>query len=203
MALSEQTGRKERRRAERRARKQLKQKEQGRSRRLDRIRKPLPYIVGILLLGAVAYWAYGQWGASLPGEFVASMGNRHITPSAIGINAYNSDPPTSGPHLPSIANWGIHDSPIPKELQVHNLEDGGVVVQYNCPQGEEACRSLVEKLAQIVRRYDHAILAPYPGMSHRIALTAWTRIDKFNDFDEKRIVRFIEAYMGLDHHPGK
>jgi len=201
MALSEQSGRKERRRAERRARKELKQKERGKSRSLGRIRKPLPYIVGILLLGAAAYWAYHQWGAGLPGEFVPSMGNRHITPSAIGVNIYNSEPPTSGSHLPSIANWGIHENPIPKELQIHNLEDGGVVVQYNCPQGEEGCRTLVEKLAQIIRRYDHAILAPYPGMSQRIALTAWTRIDKFNEFDEKRIVRFIEAYMGLDHHP--
>ncbi|MBI2089555.1 MAG: DUF3105 domain-containing protein [Deltaproteobacteria bacterium] len=204
MALQEQAGRKERRRAERRARKEHRQKEQERRSSLAWVRKPLAYLVGALLVGAAGYWAYHQWASGMPGQFVASMGNRHITTSAIGVNAYNSDPPTSGPHLPSIASWGIHENPIPKELQIHNLEDGGIVVQYNCrPQAEEECRTLVEKLAQIVKRYDHAILAPYPGMSHKIALTAWSRIDKFNDFDEKRIVRFIEAYIGLDHHARK
>src|SRR2546426_8859320 len=34
-------------------------------------------------------------------------------------------------------------------LQVHNLEDGGVLVQYNCE-----CPELVEQLRAIVRRYD-------------------------------------------------
>jgi hypothetical protein len=37
-------------------------------------------------------------------------------------------------------------------------------------------------------------------MTTRIALTAWTRLDGFEEFDEKRIVRFIDAYRGIDHH---
>ena len=74
--------------------------------------------------------------------------------------------------------------------------DGGVVIQYNCE-----CPELVDKLRTIVRGYDkHVIVAPYPGMKSRIALTAWTRLDRFEEFDEKRIVRFIEAYRGIDHH---
>ena len=47
---------------------------------------------------------------------------------------------------------------------------------------------------------EQVILAPYPGMRTRIALTAWTRLDAFDDFDEARIVRFIRAYRGIDHH---
>ena len=81
---------------------------------------------------------------------------------------------------------------------MHNLEDGGVAVQHNCPRG---CPELVRQLTAIVSRYDRqVILAPYPGMDKTIALTAWGRIDKFDAFDEKRIVRFIEAYRGIDHH---
>jgi len=45
------------------------------------------------------------------------------------------------------------------------------------------------------------ILAPYPGLKEKIALTAWSRIDKLDDFDEDRIVGFIEAYIHIDHHP--
>jgi len=59
----------------------------------------------------------------------------------------------------------------------------------------------VDKLEAIVSRYpEHVLLAPYPGMKARIALTAWTRIDAFDDVDEARINRFIKAYEGIDHH---
>jgi hypothetical protein len=37
-------------------------------------------------------------------------------------------------------------------------------------------------------------------MSSRIALTAWNRIDQFAEFDEERIVRFVRAFRGADHH---
>jgi hypothetical protein len=60
----------------------------------------------------------------------------------------------------------------------------------------------VASLKAIVLRYNtQVILAPYAGMDSRIALTAWTRLDKLDEVDEKRIVRFIEAYRGIDHHP--
>ena len=37
-------------------------------------------------------------------------------------------------------------------------------------------------------------------MKSRIALTAWTRLDAFEEFDESRIVNFIGRYRGIDHH---
>jgi hypothetical protein len=37
-------------------------------------------------------------------------------------------------------------------------------------------------------------------MKSRIALTAWTRLDTLEDFDEGRVARFIETYRGIDHH---
>jgi Protein of unknown function (DUF3105) len=147
----------------------------------------------------VGYFAY-RAGADLPGVKLEDQGNAHIQMAAEPHVPYNSDPPTSGPHLPYIAPWGIHTEPIARELQVHNLEDGGVVVQYNCTS---PCPDLVAKLTDIVRRYEtQVLLAPYPRMRTRIALTAWTRLDAFDDFDEARIVRFIRAYRGIDHHKG-
>ncbi len=149
--------------------------------------------VGLTVVGWFAYQAAG----TLPGRSVPTLGNDHLQGLSTPHPAYNSDPPTSGPHLASRAEWGLHAEPIPKELQVHNLEDGGVLVQYNCPQG---CPDLVEGLTGIVSRYDMQVLAPYPGMDKRIALTAWGWIDKFDELDEKRIVRFIKANRGIDHH---
>ncbi len=197
----EQGSRQERRHAARQKRKEQNQKEKERRKGKKQLQRFLSYLIGILLLAGAGYWAYTNWATTPTGEFIRSMGNRHLTSSQVVLTTYNSDPPTSGPHLPSVARWGIHERPIPKELQVHNLEDGGVLVQYNCDRANQECRELVDKLAKIVRPYNHAILAPYPGMTQKIALTAWTRIDKFNDFDEKRIVRFIDAYIDMDHHP--
>ena len=62
-------------------------------------------------------------------------------------------------------------------------------------------RDLVAQLTRVIERYNkQVILAPYPDMEPRIALTAWQRIDTFETFDEARIVAFIEAYRGLDHY---
>lgn len=160
-------------------------------------RRRMRGLVGLALaVGAAAVGYFGWRAADLPGTFVASQGNAHIQLATDPHPPYSSDPPTSGSHLPYLAPWGIHTRPIPRELQVHNLEDGGVLIQYNCE-----CPELVEKLAAVVRRYEHGvILAPYPEMKSRIALTAWTRLDTMEEFDEARVVRFISAYRGVDHH---
>src|SRR5947207_12650960 len=161
-------------------------------RRRRRVLVSAALVVGAVVVGYFAYRA----GANLPGQQFADLGNLHIPTAESAHAPYNSDPPTSGPHLPYIAPWGLHTRPIVRELQVHNLEDGGVVVQYNCE-----CPDLVAKLKAIVDRYDRqVIVAPYPGMPYRIALTAWTRRDTLDDFDEGRVTRFIEAYRGIDHH---
>jgi hypothetical protein len=169
-------------------------------RRAKRDRRQI--LTGAAIAGAVVvavvvgYFAY-RAQADLPGQKFPSQGNLHVPTVAEPHEPYNSTPPTSGPHLPYIAPWGIHTRPIANELQVHNLEDGGVLVQYNCE-----CPELANKLAKVVGRYDrYVILAPYPAMKSRIALTAWQRLETLDDFDEARIERFIKAYRGIDHHP--
>jgi hypothetical protein len=152
-------------------------------------------VAALVVAGVVGWFAY-RAAADLPGERLPDLGNQHIQSVSDPHEPYNSDPPTSGPHLPYLAPWGVHTRPIPPQLQVHNLEDGGVLVQYNCE-----CPEVVDKLRGIVQRYERfVILAPYPPMKSRIALTAWTRLDRLEEFDERRIVRFIEAYRGIDHH---
>ena len=158
-------------------------------------RTAIAVVVTVLAATVVGYFAY-RAQANLPGVQFADQGNLHVPSADTPHVQYNSEPPTSGPHLPYIAPWGVHTRLIVRELQVHNLEDGGVVVQYNCE-----CPDLVAKLKAIVDKYDkQVILAPYPGMQHKIALTAWTRLDTMDELDEGRITRFIEAYRGIDHH---
>jgi hypothetical protein len=165
------------------------------SRRTRRRWQVIGAAVVVLAAGLVGYFAY-RAQANLPGTLLPDQGNRHIQSTSDPHEPYNSDPPTSGSHLPYLAPWGVHTRPITRELQVHNLEDGGVLVQYNCE-----CPDVVAALTAIVQKYDkYVILAPYPGMKGRIALTAWTRIDTMEDLDEGRVRRFIDAYRGIDHH---
>jgi len=160
-----------------------------------RQRTAIVVTAAVLVSIVVGYFAY-RAQANLPGVQLPDQGNLHIASADSPHVPYNSDPPTSGPHLPYIAPWGVHTRPIGRELQVHNLEDGGVLVQYNCE-----CPDLVVKLKTIAQRYDkHVILAPYHDMKPKIALTAWTRIDTLEAFDEARVTRFIETYRGIDHH---
>ncbi|HET6464487.1 MAG TPA: DUF3105 domain-containing protein [Nitrospiria bacterium] len=131
-----------------------------------------------------------------PGKEVPSLGNTHLKTPADPHAPYNSIPPTSGPHLSYIAKWGVSKTPIADELQVHNLEDGGVMIQYNC----ENCDVLVAQLEKFAVKYNKVIVAPYPKMKTPIALTAWGRIETMDQPDEDRIERFVKAYMGIDHH---
>lgn len=157
------------------------------------------YIITCLIIFLGLFGLYKLATRPLPGNLVADLGNEHI-PSAISPHSpYNSKPPTSGPHLDPKADWGIHDQQIQDELQLHNLEDGGVLIQYDC-DGQD-CTDLVEKLKKIAKKYkDKVILAPYADLDQKIAITAWNRIDTFSEFDEKRITTFINSYRGIDHH---
>lgn len=162
-----------------------------------RARRVVWWSVALIAVGAAGGGFYYHM-ANLPGTYMPSLGNAHLQSATEPHVAHNSNPPTSGPHMPSIAPWGIHTQPVAKEFQVHNLEDGGVLVQYNCPAG---CPELVQQLKTVVGRYDtRVILAPHPGMRTRIALTAWTRIDTLDEFDEERTTRVIDAYREVDHH---
>jgi hypothetical protein len=183
-----------------------------------------PFVRLLLILGWFFFQAFAVAEPAAaeidgPGVQVPILGHGHIQTILTPHEPYNSNPPTSGPHIPFVARWGIHKTPIPKEGQVHNLEDGGVVIQYNCTP--QSCGELIAKLEGLVTRYlekalreklrsidpgrptkyEHLIVAPYPDMDTTVALTAWGRIDKLNSYDEDRIVRFIEAYAGIDHHP--
>ncbi|NIO10473.1 MAG: hypothetical protein GTO40_21680, partial [Deltaproteobacteria bacterium] len=103
MAATETISRKERRRAERQLKKKERlHQEQGQRQKSSQARKLTGYGLVILLVVGVGYWAYGKWTQQPIGEFVASQGNQHITQTEVGLITYNSDPPTSGPHLPSL-----------------------------------------------------------------------------------------------------
>jgi hypothetical protein len=147
-------------------------------------------------------------------EKFSSQGNIHIDFGSVSPIAYNSTPPTSGPHYSNLVAWGVHDEPIRYEHLIHNLEDGGVVVYYQCADG---CPALVDQLQDLLYPYinagRHVVLVPndpawtvggsqplHREMPATIALAAWQTLLTMDEVDEQAIQAFIDRYEGVDHH---
>jgi hypothetical protein len=173
-------------------------------------------LLAALIVSGAAARAAPPVDEDAPGKAVPLLGNVHIMSPGSPHTPYNSNPPTSGPHVRWVGKWGAHSVPVPLEVQVHNLEDGGVVIQYNC--SSKPCPELAAKLEALTMHPEllvmskgmtqhgdpkmlRLVIAPYPTMKHKIALTAWGRIDTLDHYDAARVLRFIKAYIGIDHHP--
>ena len=105
---------------------------------------------------------------------------------------YNSNPPTSGWHWPNPQDWGIYTVQQFQEQLIHNLEHGGIVIQYNNLPSSD-----VERLTNLVNRDSyHMILAPYSGLTGgvKVAYTAWTHLQTCDGVDENAIRAFVNAF---------
>lgn len=102
--------------------------------------------------------------------YTASLAGNHVqTPPR--RSTYNSFPPTSGPHHPDPAPFGVYDDPVEQYRLVHNLEHGGVVIQY----GDEVPAEQVSRMVEWYRDDPNGIvIAPLAELGERIALAAWT-----------------------------
>ncbi|HEV2123439.1 MAG TPA: DUF3105 domain-containing protein [Chloroflexota bacterium] len=162
----------------------------------ERRRKRIIWGTGIFLsiaaLVALGWWLFGPIeGGEV--QRIPIQGREHIERTQ-GHPPYNSTPPTSGWHYgDAVAPWGVSREPIANEVQVHNLEHGGILIQYDCPEG---CPDIVSRLETIVRSYpSKVLLAPYPDIpNHRIAVTAWGRIAYLDEVNEPFIRQFIQRF---------
>lgn len=147
---------------------------------------------------------------------LAAQGSYHMEQGGVSPIAYNSTPPTSGPHYPGLAGWRVYTDPQRYETLLHNMEDGGVIVYYQCPDG---CADIVQQLDELLTPYLNTgrkvILTPndpnfqeggsqplHQEMGAQIALTAWQRHLTMNEVDAQKIRAFIDRYEGIDHHSG-
>jgi hypothetical protein len=83
---------------------------------------------------------------------------------------YPDPPPTSGPHNPCWARWGVATVQVLPERWVHNLEHGGIVFLYNCPDG---CATDIATLTDLVTAHDRTVLTEYDALPGRFAVVAW------------------------------
>lgn len=128
-------------------------------------------------------------GVSMMGEKIPDQGGEHFARGA-SHQAYNSNPPTSGPHWADVAGAGIKAEAVPDELILHSMEHGAAVVWYRegISQGD---------LDKITTAFNSAsgkkIMLPRKDLDVPVALTSWDYLLKLNIVDEATIKAFIET----------
>ena len=132
----------------------------------------------------------------LPGKKMPSQGNRHVEPGGTHV-AYNTNPPTSGPHFPTVPRRGIYTTPFATEFLPHFIEHAGVEVSYNNSASPDVVKKLTDIVnAELDRGAGQVLLSPVPDMPCQVALTSWQHIQTFgasncqpgsvgHDFDPK------------------
>lgn len=149
-------------------------------------------VTGLLILSVGGGIWYGRSRAkNLPGQFISEQGREHITTAE--HPAYNSNPPTSGPHFSQPAEWGIYKEELPDETLIHNLEHGGIWISYK----PEIFEDVRKKLEAFYEQYGRKIIVtPRAKNDNDIALAAWNRLDKFSaaEYADERVEKFIKAF---------
>lgn len=155
-----------------------------------------------LVVGLVIALGGGGGGALAAGGCIhntyPAQGRNHITsdqPFKAGFE-YNSFPPTSGPHLPppgGPAIWNLYSDPIRQISLIHNLEHGGIVVQY----GDKVSADTVAQLTAWWQNDPQGIVvAPLPALHDQVAVTAWTQMLSCPGFSEEALDAFRDTYLG-------
>ena len=123
----------------------------------------------------------------------------------------NSNPPAGGPHWGSVpcpadparapdfcapVPWGIYRLPWQAESLVHNMEHAGIVLWYNTDD-----QAIIDELESLILERLEAgqllVMTPYLEMeAEHIALTGWSRIDKFpiEEYSRERVEQFIDVH---------
>ena len=87
--------------------------------------------------------------------------------------------------------WGSYDAPVSEYQAIHNLEHGGVVIQY----GKGVSKSTIAQIGDFYQSDPVALLvAPLPKLGNKVALTAWTHLAVCPGFDQKAFAAFRDAY---------
>jgi hypothetical protein len=121
---------------------------------------------------------------------------------------YTSNPPSSGDHWPVWAAFKEYASPVPREMYVHDLEHGAIVMLYEC---DPACPDVVSALeaARDAIGVDplctttnpagppaRVVLTPDPKLAVPLALAAWQATYVATCIDPPSLAAFAQKHYG-------
>lgn len=133
--------------------------------------------------------------ASCDGDCATTSTPNESRSHVSGDVVYADEPPSSGNHNPCWAAWGVHAESVAAENWVHNLEHGGVVFLWDCPDG---CDAEVAELQTYVESLPEgrALMTPYEPAVSRFTVVAWEHKLELGCLDLDAIAAFYEAHVG-------
>jgi hypothetical protein len=106
---------------------------------------------------------------------------------------YADKPPAGGPHAPCWGDYAPYlDPPLPAEEWVHNLEHGGVVLLYHCPDG---CDAELAELIALGLSLPRVIVTEYSDMPAGFAAVSWGHRLVTSCFDRTALEAFYAAHF--------
>lgn len=137
-----------------------------------------------------------------PGETYEKLGQEHIGLNDKLPREYNSNPPSSGAHYPSPANWAVYDYEVNDKIFIHNLEHGGIWIAYK----SSVSADVVAELKEIVNTFGGSklVMAPRSTNDKDIAVASWGHVYKFNvsggHLSNQQKTDIKNFYMALKNH---
>jgi hypothetical protein len=119
---------------------------------------------------------------------------------------YGTNPPSSGNHWPIWAAFRAFDAPVPREMYVHDLEHGGIVMAYRC---DAACPDVTDAFeaaatdfgvderclaAQNGAERSRLVVTPDPLLDRPIGLAAWGATYTATCIDPPSLLTFIQDH---------
>lgn len=152
-------------------------------------------MIALLLLGCGPKEPVVESCTACAGECLAEQIPESTRDHVADPITYADAPPTNGDHNPCWAAWGAHADEVPDENWVHNLEHGGVVFLYQCPDGcPEEQAELTEWTATLPA--GRWILSPYSEMSWRFAAVSWNHRLQADCLDIEAFQAFYDQNVG-------
>lgn len=151
----------------------------------------------------------------LPGESECKV----VIQTGIGVDSathvpectpvtYATNPPSGGDHWPVWAAFKKYEVPVPREMYVHNLEHGGIVLAYRCPSG---CAEVTAMLEEVLAEANpdprcltsaggpaaRLLLTPDDGLDTPVAAAAWGATYTATCLDKPSLERFVADNYAL------
>jgi hypothetical protein len=138
-------------------------------------------------------------GAAGPGQAFPDQGHQHLASANAGRRfAYDSNPPTSGPHLPLLPAGDAR--PLSTDELLQALEVGDVALVYGDRRLEPALRRLASNLAGPYSRSlaaaGQAVLLDFQRGQRGVVAVAWRHLLRTSGSADPRLQGFIQFWLG-------
>jgi hypothetical protein len=157
--------------------------------------------VGLIVLASGYFTGRDQAGVSGagngPGQALPDLGHRALRPGQ-PRPAYNSNPPTSGAHVPVAVTRNV--APLSNDQILQALQTGDVVIAYGGPRPpaglEQFARSAAPSFTPaLAATGDAVILTPRPGTDGVVAL-AWAHMLHVQQPSDPLLRQFVGHWLG-------